>query len=120
VDQERTWDIPFATVVTDAGYGDSPTFLQGLEDRQVAYVVAVSSTFERGPAQPVRDRAGPLGDGWRSSLPAIVAFARDRRGGCSASVRCRRMRRGQVVLQYPVDGHAAATASRAGLQPLAY
>jgi SRSO17 transposase len=45
VDQARTWGVPFATVVTDAGYGDNPTFLQGLDDRQVAYVVGVSSTF---------------------------------------------------------------------------
>ena len=45
VDQARTWGVPFATVVTDAGYGDNPTFLQGLDDRQVGYVVGVSSTF---------------------------------------------------------------------------
>ncbi len=44
VAQARTWGVPFATVVTDAGYGDNPTFLQGLDDRQVAYVVGVSST----------------------------------------------------------------------------
>jgi SRSO17 transposase len=31
--------------VADAGYGDTPTFLQGLDDRQIAYVVGVSSTF---------------------------------------------------------------------------
>jgi SRSO17 transposase len=31
--------------VADAGYGDNPTFLQGLEDRQLAYIVGVSSTF---------------------------------------------------------------------------
>jgi len=27
-------------VVTDAGYGDNPTFLRGRDDRQVAYVVS--------------------------------------------------------------------------------
>ena len=32
----------------DAGYGDNPTFLKGLDDRQVAYV-GVSSTFGRPP-----------------------------------------------------------------------
>jgi SRSO17 transposase len=31
VDQARTWGVPFATVVTDAGYGDNPTFLKGLD-----------------------------------------------------------------------------------------
>src|SRR5438093_3341767 len=29
----------------NAGYGDHPTFLTGLDDRQVAYVVGISSTF---------------------------------------------------------------------------
>jgi SRSO17 transposase len=26
-------------VVADAGYGDHPTFLQGLDDRQIAYIL---------------------------------------------------------------------------------
>ena len=45
VDQARTWGVPFACVVADAGYGDHPPFLTGLDDRQVAYVVGVSSMF---------------------------------------------------------------------------
>jgi len=45
VDQARAWGVPFAYVVTDAGYGDTPSFLQGLDDRHVAYVVGISSTF---------------------------------------------------------------------------
>jgi SRSO17 transposase len=45
VDQARTWGVPFACVVADAGYGDNPTFLQGLETRQLAYIVGVSSSF---------------------------------------------------------------------------
>src|SRR5215470_17585687 len=78
VDQARTWGVPFATVVTDAGYGDNPTFLQGLDARQVAYVVGVSSTFgvrlpdevlaaallppprPRGRGQPQKPRPAPL------------------------------------------------------------
>src|SRR5262247_2668998 len=35
VDQARAWGVPFATVVTDAGYGDNPTFLHGLDDRKL-------------------------------------------------------------------------------------
>jgi SRSO17 transposase len=78
LDQARAWRVPFATVVTDAGYGDNPAFLQGLDDRQVAYVVGVSSTFgvrlpvevqaaallpppsRRGRGQPKKPRPAPL------------------------------------------------------------
>jgi SRSO17 transposase len=45
VDQARTWAVPFACVVADAGYGDNPIFLQGLETRQLAYIVGVSSSL---------------------------------------------------------------------------
>jgi SRSO17 transposase len=78
VDQARIWDVPFATVVADAGYGDNPTFLKGLDDRHVADVVGVSSTFgvrlpeevhaaalwspppRRGRGQPRKPRPAPL------------------------------------------------------------
>jgi len=78
VDQARTWGVPFAWVVADAGYGANPTFLQGLDDRQIAYVVGVSSTFgvrlpdevrtaalvrsshPRGRGQPKKPRPAPL------------------------------------------------------------
>ena len=36
---------PFAWVVADAGYGDNPAFVHGLDDRHIAYVVGISSTF---------------------------------------------------------------------------
>ena len=78
IDQARAWGVPFATVVTDAGYGENPAFLHGLADRQVVYVVGVSSTFgvrlpvevqaaarwspppRRGRGQPQKPRPAPL------------------------------------------------------------
>jgi SRSO17 transposase len=37
--------MPIQAVVVDAGYGDNPNFLQGLDERQVPYMCAVQSTF---------------------------------------------------------------------------
>jgi SRSO17 transposase len=78
VDQARAWGVPFAWVVADAGYGDNPTFLHGLDERHVAYIVGISSTFgvrlpaevcaaalilpshPRGRGQPKKPRPAPL------------------------------------------------------------
>lgn len=78
VDDARAWSVPFAWVVADAGYGDNPTFLLGLEARQIAYLVGISSTFgvrlpeevhaatlvppprPRGRGQPKKPRPAPL------------------------------------------------------------
>src|SRR5712692_865354 len=45
LDRARSWGVPIQVVVVDAGYGDNPNFLTGLDDRQVPYVCAVQSTF---------------------------------------------------------------------------
>src|SRR6202158_5935159 len=45
LDRARQWGVPIQVVVVDAGYGDNPNFLQGLDERQVPYVCAVQSTF---------------------------------------------------------------------------
>lgn len=44
LDQAHALGVPARTVVSDAGYGDQPTFLDGLEARRLAYCVAVPST----------------------------------------------------------------------------
>src|ERR1700693_1341466 len=45
LDRARAWGVPIQAVVVDAGYGDNPNFLRGLDDRQVPYMCAVQSTF---------------------------------------------------------------------------
>jgi SRSO17 transposase len=77
-ERARAWGIPFAWVMADAGDGDNPTFLQGLEARQSADVVGGSSSFggrlpdavhaaarvppprPRGRGQPQKPRPAPL------------------------------------------------------------
>lgn len=63
IDEAQAAGVPFKVVGGDSGYGDNPTFLDGLEERQVACVVGVSSNFgvqplaeqcTEEPAPPVR------------------------------------------------------------------
>jgi SRSO17 transposase len=45
VDRARSWGVPFSVVVADAGYGDTPAFLEDLEARRLPYICAVASDF---------------------------------------------------------------------------
>jgi SRSO17 transposase len=45
LDRARQWGVPIGAVVVDAGYGDNPHFLRGLDERQIPYICAVESTF---------------------------------------------------------------------------
>jgi len=45
LDRATDWEVPFRFVVADAGYGDNPTFLDGLEEREIQYVCAVERSF---------------------------------------------------------------------------
>ncbi len=45
LDRAQEWGVPIQAVVVDAGYGDNPNFLRGLDERQIPYLCAVESTF---------------------------------------------------------------------------
>jgi SRSO17 transposase len=45
LDEARQWGVPFGGVVSDSGYGDNPTFVEGLETRGIPYVVQVACSF---------------------------------------------------------------------------
>lgn len=78
VDLSREWEVPFDVVVADSGYGKNPAFLEGLEERRVAYVCGVERTFKvrlpdevrtaegapapayQGRGQPPKPRPAPL------------------------------------------------------------
>jgi SRSO17 transposase len=78
VDLSREWGVPFEVVVSDSGYGKNPSFLGGLEERKVAYVCGVESTFGvrlpeevrahketgappyKGRGRPPKERPAPL------------------------------------------------------------
>jgi SRSO17 transposase len=78
VDISREWGVPFEVVVADSGSGDNPSFLEGLEGRELAYVCGVESTFGvrlpeevraaseagappyKGRGQPPKERPSPL------------------------------------------------------------
>jgi SRSO17 transposase len=73
LDRATRWDVPFRFVVADAGYGDNPKFLDGLEERQIPYVCAVERSFGVRLPHEVRTAAAavpekPKGKG-RPKLP---------------------------------------------------
>ncbi|HLE04178.1 MAG TPA: IS701 family transposase [Anaerolineales bacterium] len=45
IDQARGWELPDRIVIADAGYGDTTEFRDGLEARQLSYVVGVSANL---------------------------------------------------------------------------
>lgn len=72
VDRALAWGVPFGCVVADAGYGEAPTLLGGLEAREIPYVCGVRRTFglrlpdevqvaAAGPRPPYRGKGRPPG-----------------------------------------------------------
>jgi SRSO17 transposase len=86
IDQARSWNVSFGYVTADAGYGDNPKFLDGLEERELRYVCRVERTFgvrlpdevceaaavepekPRGKGRPKLPRSAPL-----HTVEAVVA-----------------------------------------------
>ena len=52
IDQTRSWGLSDRIVVSDGGYGESTEFRDGLEARQLAYVVGISPTLGVWTARP--------------------------------------------------------------------
>jgi SRSO17 transposase len=53
IEQANAWGVRHACVVADAGYGDDPVFLNGLETRGEHYVVAVRANFSVASSRQV-------------------------------------------------------------------
>ncbi|MFH1140845.1 MAG: IS701 family transposase, partial [Chloroflexota bacterium] len=83
IDLGLAWGVPTRVVVADAGYGDQPPFLKGLEKRLLPYVVGVAASTRFRLAEEVErdpgDGPAPLYQG--NGRPRRAARLKDRLPG---------------------------------------
>src|ERR671913_1078934 len=139
VDLSREWGVPFEMVVADSGYGKYPSFLRGLEEREVAYVCAVESTFGvrlpeevkaaqeagappyEGRGQPPKERPAPLytarelieslsEEAWRT-----VSWREGTKGSLSKQMVALRVHRATGSARHSIDHELVHTAAEGWL-----
>jgi SRSO17 transposase len=66
IDEVIVWGLQPPLLVADAGYGDAGEFRQGMEDRDIPYVVQVASTATAYPQATQRSAPSYSGAGRRS------------------------------------------------------
>jgi SRSO17 transposase len=117
IDQALAWGVPHAGMAADAGYGDNPPFLNGLETRHESYVVGVHKDFAvaaspTGPAQPAETVLSRL-PGWRWRSLTWREGTQGKLRARFAAVRCWRVdgagahRIGWLIGQKPGRGQQA-------------
>ena len=139
VDLSREWEVPSEVVVADSGYGKYPSFLGGLEEREVAYVCGVESTFGvrrpeevraaseagappyRGRGQPPKERPAPLYTAKEviGSLPEeawrTVSWREGSKGTLSKQMVALRMHRATGSPRHSIDHELVLTAAEGWL-----
>jgi SRSO17 transposase len=139
VDLSREWEVPFEMVVADSGYGKYPSFLGGLEDREVAYVCGVESTFGvrlpeevraakeagaapyKGRGQPPKERPAPLYTAREliGSLPEVawqtVSWREGTKGTLSKRMVALRVHRATGSDRHSIDHELVLTAAEGWL-----
>jgi SRSO17 transposase len=139
VDLSREWSVPFCVVVADSGYGKYPSFLGGLEEREVAYVCGVESSFGvrlpeevraaseagappyKGRGQPPKERPSPLytARGLIESLPEeawrTVSWREGSKGTLSKQMVALRVHRATGSDRHSIDHELVHTAKEGWL-----
>jgi SRSO17 transposase len=139
VDLSREWGVPFEVVVADSGYGKYPSFLGGLEEREVAYVCGVESSFGvrlpeevraaseagappyQGRGQPPKERPSPLytARGLIESLPEeawrTVSWREGTKGTLSKQMVALRAHRATGSDRHSIDHELVLTAKEGWL-----